>query len=164
MSTTSVSATHASPPVTGRRTAWAEGLDELRAAATTEPGRLRVIGALLAVLVVVFGAVTAWQVSDRSAAADDVVKHSQPLTADAASIYRSLADADTTAAAGFLAGDEESVATRERYATDISTASALLVKAAANSGGSDGARAQIAKLNSQPAGAAAGRCVSAVRQ
>ncbi|WP_245171002.1 hypothetical protein [Streptomyces decoyicus] len=149
MSTTSVSATHASPPVTGRRTAWAEGLDELRAAATTEPGRLRVIGALLAVLVVVFGAVTAWQVSDRSAAADDVVKHSQPLTADAASIYRSLADADTTAAAGFLAGDEESVATRERYATDISTASALLVKAAANSGGSDGARAQIAKLNSR---------------
>ncbi|MFJ5799751.1 hypothetical protein [Streptomyces decoyicus] len=149
MSTTSVSATHASPPVTGRRTAWAEGLDELRAAATTEPGRLRVIGALLALLVVVFGAVTAWQVSDRSAAADDVVKHSQPLTADAASIYRSLADADTTAAAGFLAGDEESVATRERYATDISTASALLVKAAANSGGSDGARAQIAKLNSR---------------
>ncbi|MGW9428252.1 hypothetical protein ACWHA1_09870 [Streptomyces decoyicus] len=149
MSTTSVSATHASPPVTGRKTAWAEGLDELRAAATTEPGRLRVIGAVLALLVVVFGAVTAWQVSDRAAAADDVVTHSQPLTADAASIYRSLADADTTAAAGFLAGDKESVATRERYATDISTASALLVKAAANSGGSDGARAQIAKLNSR---------------
>ena len=61
-------------------------------------------------------------------------EHSQPLTADAASIYRSLADADTTAAAGFLAGDEESEATRERYATDIATASALLVKASANSG------------------------------
>ncbi|WP_326620832.1 hypothetical protein OG863_26705 [Streptomyces decoyicus] len=149
MSTTSVPATHASPPVKGRKTAWAEGLDELRAAATTEPGRLRVIGALLALLVVVFGAVTAWQVADRAAAADDVVTHSQPLTSDAASIYRSLADADTTAAAGFLAGDKESVATRERYAADISTASALLVKAAANSGGSDGAGAQIAKLNSR---------------
>ncbi|MCX4634428.1 hypothetical protein OG775_04485 [Streptomyces platensis] len=136
-----------SPPAAGRRTAWAEGLDELRAAATTEPGRLRVIGAVLALLVVLFGAVTAWQVAGRAAAADDVVEHSQPLTADAASLYRSLADADTTAAAGFLAGGEESRATRDRYAADIRTASALLVKASANSAGSDGAGAQIAKLN-----------------
>ncbi|MEU3988370.1 hypothetical protein AB0F24_08270 [Streptomyces platensis] len=142
MSTSSVS-----PPAAGRRTAWAEGLDELRAAATTEPGRLRVIGAVLALLVVLFGAVTAWQVADRAAAAEDVVEHSQPLTADAASLYRSLADADTTAAAGFLAGGEESRATRDRYAADIRTASALLVKASANSAGSDGAGAQIAKLN-----------------
>ncbi|WP_405838368.1 hypothetical protein OG528_12575 [Streptomyces platensis] len=142
MSTSSVS-----PPAAGRRTAWAEGLDELRAAATTEPGRLRVIGAVLALLVVLFGAVTAWQVADRTAAAEDVVEHSQPLTADAASLYRSLADADTTAAAGFLAGGEESRATRDRYAADIRTASALLVKASANSAGSDGAGAQIAKLN-----------------
>ncbi|WP_327226562.1 hypothetical protein OG229_25155 [Streptomyces platensis] len=142
MSTSSVS-----PPSAGRRTAWAEGLDELRAAATTEPGRLRVIGAVLALLVVLFGAVTAWQVADRAAAAEDVVEHSQPLTADAASLYRSLADADTTAAAGFLAGGEESRATRDRYAADIRTASALLVKASANSAGSDGAGAQIAKLN-----------------
>ncbi|MCF3177868.1 hypothetical protein IPZ61_31715 [Streptomyces sioyaensis] len=138
-----------SPPVPGRRTAWAEGLDELRAAATTEPGRLRVIGAVLALLVVVFGAVTAWQVADRAAAADDVVTHSQPLTSDAASIYRSLADADTTAAAGFLAGGAESRATRERYAADIATASVLLVKASANSRGSQDAGAQIARLNSR---------------
>ncbi|MER6842825.1 hypothetical protein [Streptomyces platensis] len=142
MSTSSVS-----PPAAGRRTAWAEGLDELRAAATTEPGRLRVIGAVLALLVVLFGAVTAWQVGDRAAAADDVVEHSQPLTADAASLYRSLADADTTAAAGFLAGGEESRATRDRYAADVRMAAALLVKASANSAGSDGAGAQIAKLN-----------------
>ncbi|MFJ9468388.1 hypothetical protein [Streptomyces caniferus] len=143
-----MSITSVSPPAPGRRTAWAEGLDELRVAARTEPGRLRVIGAVLALLVVLFGAVTAWQVTDRAAAADDVVEHSQPLTTDAASIYRSLADADTTAAAGFLAGEKESGAIRDRYAADISTASALLVKAAANSSGSDGAGAQIAKLNS----------------
>ncbi|MGA5561545.1 hypothetical protein ACPCUV_10255 [Streptomyces platensis] len=142
MSTSSVSS-----PAAGRRTAWAEGLDELRAAATTEPGRLRVIGAVLALLVVLFGAVTAWQVADRAAAAEDVVEHSQPLTADAASLYRSLADADTTAAAGFLAGGEETRATRDRYAADIRTAAALLVKASANSAGSGGAGAQIAKLN-----------------
>ncbi|MFE7319022.1 hypothetical protein ACFU7T_38865 [Streptomyces sp. NPDC057555] len=141
-------------PGARRRTAWAEGLDRLRAAATTEPGRLRAIGAVLALLVVVFGAATAWQVSARSAAADDVVLRSQPLTADAASIYRSLADADTTAAAGFLAGGAESETTRKRYAADLATASQLLVKAAANtqmpgahSGAADPAGAQIARLN-----------------
>ena len=62
-----------------------------------------------------FGAVTAWQISDRAAAADDVVSHSQPLSADAADIYRSLADADTAAASGFLAGGQEPARVRERY-------------------------------------------------
>ncbi len=51
--------TPAPPPPEARRTAFAEGADRLRRAATTEPGRLRIIGALLAVLVVAFGAVTA---------------------------------------------------------------------------------------------------------
>ena len=145
----SVPTSGVAPPVPGRRTAWAEGLDELRAAATTEPGRLRVIGAVLALLVVVFGAVTAWQVSDRAAAADDVVERSQPLSADAAHIYRSLADADTTAAGGFLAGGAESRTTRERYAADIATASELLVKASANTRGSDAAGRLISRLNRQ---------------
>ncbi|MGW1372719.1 hypothetical protein ACWD6P_00345 [Streptomyces sp. NPDC002446] len=137
------------PPAPGRRPAWAEGLDELRAAATTEPGRLRAIGAVLALLVVVFGAVTAWQVSDRAAAADDVVARSQPLTSDAASIYRSLADADTTAAADFLAGGEGGKASRVRYGRDIATAAGLLAKASRSTRGSDDAGEQIARLNRQ---------------
>ncbi|MFI6766734.1 hypothetical protein [Streptomyces sp. NPDC050355] len=144
MSTSSVA-----PSASGRRPAWAEGLDELRAAATTEPGRLRMIGAVLVLLVVVFGAVTAWQVSDRAAAAEDVVERSQPLTSDAASIYRSLADADTTAAGGFLAGEEGGGATRDRYDRDIATAADLLAKASQSARGSDEAGAQIARLNRQ---------------
>ncbi|MFE0189133.1 hypothetical protein [Streptomyces sp. NPDC058989] len=144
MSTSSVA-----PPAPGRRPAWAEGLDELRTASTTEPGRLRLIGAALVLLVVVFGAVTAWQVSDRAAAADDVVERSQPLTSDAAGIYRSLADADTTAAGGFLAGEEGGGATRDRYDRDIATAAELLVKASRSAHGSDDAAAQIARLNRQ---------------
>ncbi|GAA0484394.1 hypothetical protein ABZ951_06305 [Streptomyces sp. NPDC046215] len=127
--------------------AWREGLDRLRAAATTEPGRLRIIGAVLAALLVLFGAVTAWQISDRAAAADAVVERSQPLSADAADIYRSLADADTTAASGFLAGGQEPRQVRRRYEKDIALASELLVKAAANSAGSATARRQIARLN-----------------
>ncbi|MGX1130747.1 hypothetical protein RKD49_002937 [Streptomyces glaucescens] len=135
------------PDEPARRTAFAEGVDRLRAAATTEPGRLRVIGAVLALLVVAFGAVTAWQITDRAAAADDVLTNSQPLTSAAADIYRSLADADTAASSGFLAGGQETKASRDRYEKDIRTAAAKLITAANSSDpGSPSART-IAELN-----------------
>ncbi|MFR0352647.1 hypothetical protein [Streptomyces sediminimaris] len=128
-------------PAATRRTAFAEGVDRLREAATTEPGRLRVIGALVALLVVAFGAVTAWQMTDRAAAADDVLTSSQPLSSDAADIYRSLADANTAAASGYLAGPQEKPAMRRRYEKDIRTAADKLVTAASNSrAGSDSAK------------------------
>ncbi|ELS53251.1 hypothetical protein [Streptomyces viridochromogenes] len=138
--------TRPSPPAP-RRTAFAEGLDQLRAAATTEPGRLRIIGAFLAALVVAFGAVTAWQMTERSTAADDVVNRSQPLSSDAADIYRSLADANTAAASGYLAGLQEKPAMREGYERDIRTAAAKLVKAAANSEPGSASAKTIAELS-----------------
>jgi hypothetical protein len=135
------------PEAAARRTAFAEGIDRLRAAATTEPGRLRIIGAVLALLVVAFGAVTAWQTTERSAAADDVLNNSQPLSSAAADIYRSLADANTTASSGFLAGGQETAGTRQRYEDDIDTAAAGLVQAAANSDPGSSAAATVTKLN-----------------
>ncbi|WP_307037446.1 hypothetical protein [Streptomyces canus] len=135
------------PPPEPRRTAFAEGVDRLRAAATTEPGRLRIIGAFLAALVVAFGAVTAWQMTDRAAAADDVLNKSQPLSSAAADIYRSLADANTTASGNFLAGGQESAASRDRYEKDIDRAAAGLVKAAANSDPGSAAAATVSELN-----------------
>ncbi|MGW0616220.1 hypothetical protein ACWD3P_01730 [Streptomyces sp. NPDC002765] len=134
-------------PAPARRTAFAEGVDRLRAAATTEPGRLRIIGALLALLVVAFGAVAAWQMTDRASAADDVLNSSQPLSSDAAEIYASLADANTAAASGYLAGPQEKPDIRQRYQRDIDTAAAKLVTAAASSkAGSESAKT-IADLN-----------------
>lgn len=132
-----------------RRRAWVERTEQLRAAATTEPGRLRIIGAVLALLVVAFGAVTAWQITDRTTAAGNVLHHSAPLSADAAEIYRSLADADATVAGGFLVGGQEPRAVSDRYDKDISTAAKLITEAAANSQGSTEARAQISSLNQQ---------------
>ncbi len=120
-----------------------------RAAATTEPGRLRLMGAALALLVLAFGAVTAWQVTERADAAQDVASRTQPLSADAANIYRYLADADTTASTGFLAGGQESQKVSQRYATDIATAAKLIARAAADSSASGTARDKIAVLNSQ---------------
>ncbi|CAM5528324.1 hypothetical protein ACWD5B_12835 [Streptomyces tanashiensis] len=137
----------AGPPA--GRGAWAVGRERLREAATTEPGRLQILGAVLALLVVAFGAVTALEVTGRASAADDVVSRSQPLSADAAAIYRSLADADTTAASGFLAGTLEPAESRARYTRDITTASRLLVKAAANTDGSSESAREIATLNEQ---------------
>ncbi|MFI6334575.1 hypothetical protein [Streptomyces sp. NPDC050535] len=138
---------HTPPPAPPRRTAWAEGVDSLRSAATTEPGRLRIIGAVLALLVVAFGAVTAWQMTDRSAAADDVLNSSQPLSASAADIYRSLADANTAASSGFLAGGQETEESRKRYEEDIQTAAEKLVTAAANSEPGSPSEKTITKLN-----------------
>ncbi|WP_406182889.1 hypothetical protein [Streptomyces sp. NBC_01006] len=135
------------PPRPG--TAWAEGVERLRAAATTEPGRLRIIGAVLAALVLLFGMVTVWQISSRVGAADDVVGRSQPLSADAASLYRSLADADTASSSGFLAGGDEPREVRERYEKDIANASKLLVNAAANTGADEDSRKQISLLSEQ---------------
>ncbi|MEU3185720.1 hypothetical protein ABZ707_16175 [Streptomyces sp. NPDC006923] len=129
--------------------AWTETRERLREAATTEPGRLRIIGAALALLVVAFGAVTAWQAADRFSAADGVVSRSQPLSADAANIYRSLADADTAAASGFLAGAQEPREVQDRYQKDIATASRLLIKAATHTDSSSDSGRQIATLNEQ---------------
>ncbi|MFD3587504.1 hypothetical protein [Streptomyces sp. NPDC058683] len=134
----------ATPP---RRSAFTEGFEKVRAAVTTEPGRLRLIGAVLAALIVAFGAVTAWQMTDRAAAADDVLHRSQPLSSGAADIYRSLADANTAASSGFLAGGQETAASRARYEKDIRTAAAKLVTAAANSEPGSPSEAAVAKLN-----------------
>ncbi|MFD6886057.1 hypothetical protein [Streptomyces sp. NPDC059957] len=140
------------PPPDGlprQGTAWAEGVERLRAAATTEPGRLRIVGAALAALVLLFGAVAVWEISGRVTAADDVVGRSQPLSADAASIYRSLADADTASSSGFLAGGEEPREVRSRYEKDIANASRLLVNAAASTTAGEDSRKQITLLSEQ---------------
>ncbi|MGW0843623.1 hypothetical protein ACWD26_26440 [Streptomyces sp. NPDC002787] len=130
-----------------RRTAFAEGLDQLRAAATTEPGRLRIIGAVLALLVVAFGSVAAWQMTDRSAAADDVLHGSQPLSSAAAEIYSSLAAANTAASSGFLAGGQETEESREDYEREMREAAKQLALAATASESGSDSEERIARLN-----------------
>ncbi|WP_343040463.1 hypothetical protein [Streptomyces typhae] len=134
-------------PTPARSTAWAEGMDRLRAAATTEPGRLRAIGAILAALLLAFGAVTTWQTATRADAADRVLNRSQPLSNDAAAIYRSLADANTAASSGFLAGGQEPAKVRERYQRDIDRAGEKLATAASNAGSDSSSAASVSRLN-----------------
>ncbi|MGP3970927.1 hypothetical protein [Streptomyces sp. 6N223] len=136
-------------PEPPRRSALAEGWSRVRAAARTEPGRLRIMGAVIAGLLVLFGGVSAWQVADRSAAADTVVDSSQPLSTDAAEIYRLLADANTTAAAEFLAGANGDAEARGQYERDVDRAGRLLAQAAAHGAGTGRSQEIIEQLNEQ---------------
>ncbi|MGF1429363.1 hypothetical protein [Kitasatospora sp. LaBMicrA B282] len=113
------------------------------------PGQLRLTGVALVLLVLGFGALTGWQVADRSSAADQVLTHSQPLDQTAAQIYRSLADADTTAAQGFLLAGNEPQELQQKYQKDLSDAAQLLTRAAAQSVGNDQAQTSIEQLNQQ---------------
>ncbi|MGW2252973.1 hypothetical protein ACWCXH_22630 [Kitasatospora sp. NPDC001660] len=121
----------------------------LTRAARTAPGRLRLAGAVLAVLTVAFGGLTAGQLESRAQAAERVVSYSQPLSQAAADIHRSLADADTTAATGFLLAGAEPKAVRDRYEQDLSTAARLIAEAAARTTSSSPAQGSLARLNQQ---------------
>jgi hypothetical protein len=118
--------------------------DRIRARLETTPGRLNgylialtVLG-LLAGLSAVVGAV---QRTDRI---DSVLNRSGPLAVQAQQLYRSLSDADATAAAAFLSSAAEPPELRQRYMTDIADASAALAAAAgADTGGSTGPIARI---------------------
>ncbi|MFD7743986.1 hypothetical protein, partial [Kitasatospora sp. NPDC059800] len=143
------------PPPPGRATPRPapRGLSGLRArlanATRTAPGRLRLAGAVLAVLTVAFGALTAWQLETKAEAANRVVQHSQPLSKDAADIHRLLAHADTTAATRFLLAGEETEAVRRDYEGDLASATGLITKAAAQTTIDSPAYRKLTELNNQ---------------
>ncbi|MEV6979129.1 hypothetical protein [Kitasatospora sp. NPDC093806] len=118
-------------------------------ATRTAPGRLRLVGALLAVLTLAFGGLTAVQLDARAGAAERVVDTSQPASQAAAEINRSLADADATAATGFLLAGAEPKAVRERYEQDLRYASQLITEAVGRTDASTSIRESFSKLNQQ---------------
>ncbi|WP_104818621.1 hypothetical protein [Kitasatospora sp. MMS16-BH015] len=137
------------PPAAPYRAPWRRVGLRLRRATRTAPGRLRLAVLLLLGLLLVSGAATAWQAVSRGLATDRVVSHSEPLSQDAAEIYRSLADADTTAAANFLLAGNATAAGRQRYQDDLAKAADLLARAAARTDTSSDAQHAIATLNQQ---------------
>jgi hypothetical protein len=102
--------------------------------ATTTPGRLRLLLVGLVALSLIWGAVAAWTANQRTSAAGDVVGTSEPLSLDGQRIYRSLSDADATAATAFLSGGLEPLAARRRYLADIAEAASSLESATAVAG------------------------------
>jgi hypothetical protein len=107
---------------------------------STTQEKLRSLLAGLVVLCLIWGGVAAWVVSQRASAAANVVSTSEPLSLDGQQIYRSLSDADATAADAFLSGGLEPIATRHRYLADIADATSHLESATAAAGHSPIAR------------------------
>jgi hypothetical protein len=109
--------------------------------ARTTPGRLASTGVVLVVLALLAGVFGFVAVKERSDAAKRVATRSEPLAVRTQELYRSLADADATAAAALLSGGIEKPALRDRYEQDMDSAQRTLM--AASSAGATGNVAEL---------------------
>lgn len=120
----------------------------VRSAATT-PGRLTVIAVGLVLLALVAGLVATLSVQDRDNTISGVIDHREPLAAASQQVYRSLSDADATAASAFLSIGTEPPELRQRYERDIAEAGAALAKSASDSSDVAAAAGPVDVLNQQ---------------
>jgi hypothetical protein len=112
--------------------------------AGSTPGRLTGLMALVVALGVLVGVASVIGTVRRADLVDAVRTRSGPLTVSAQQLYRSLSDADATAAAAFLSSGVEPAALRDRYQADIAGASAALTQAAGASDSDQDAVRRIA--------------------
>lgn len=127
----------------------AAAVRQVTRSAGTTPGRLSVIAIGLVLLTVLTGLVAAISMQQKSTTIDNLVDHREPLAAAAQQLYRSLSDADATAASAFLAGDKATDDIRNRYDLDIAQAGAALAKASSDVSGLPEAEAQVQLLTQQ---------------
>lgn len=97
--------------------------------AATSPGRLTTLTAVVVVLGLAFGLAGVLTLRASVGLVADVTDRSGPLSLQAQDIYRSLSDADATAASAFLANGVEPAELRKRYLDDIARAAEALTVA-----------------------------------
>lgn len=117
--------------------------------AKTTPGRLSLIALVLILISLLAGGLTAWSVQRRAAALQDLATRSEPLSIAAQEVYRSLSDADATAASAFLSGGLEPAALHQRYQSDIAQAESALSLAAGEATQSSEFSGALATLSGQ---------------
>jgi hypothetical protein len=127
----------------------AEAVRNVRKSANSTPGRLFLTGVGLVVLALLTGVVGAIAMQQKQSTIDNLIEHREPVAAASQQIYRSLSDADATAASAFLAGGTMPPELRDRYNLDIATAGANLSKASADVSGVPEAEAQVNELSQQ---------------
>ncbi|MGI5128596.1 hypothetical protein ACQEVB_17430 [Pseudonocardia sp. CA-107938] len=110
------------------------------------PDRLRRACAVLVLGCLVAGVVSLVSGINRTRAVADGGERIGGIVADAAQIYRSLADADAMATSGFVSGGQGPAAARARYDADVARASARLIDAAGKLPAGDPAAAPVATL------------------
>jgi len=120
-----------------------------RRSAAGTPGRLFLIGVGLVVLALLTGVTAVFALQQKQATIDNLIAHREPVAAASQQIYRSLSDADATAASAFLSGGTPPPELRDRYELDIAQAGANLAKASADVAGVADAEAQVDELSQQ---------------
>jgi hypothetical protein len=121
----------------------------LRRTISTTPGRLGSTMVGLILLSLITGVVGLLTVQQRADTLDSLARYREPVSAAAQQIYRSLSDADATAASAFLSGAVEPPSMRDRYDIDIAQAGAALAVAAGDSEGSADAAGPLNQLVTQ---------------
>jgi len=86
------------------------------------PGKLWALLAGLVLLSLAWGALGGWVTTQHSAAADSLVSTNERLSLDARHMYQSIADADATITAAFLASPTPPLNQLQRYEQDLDTA------------------------------------------
>lgn len=110
------------------------------------PGQLTVSLTVLVVLCLVAGLAGAWDSRHRRAVLDRVIANGGPTTGAALEVYRSLSDADATAAGAFLVSGVEPPESRDRYRDRITKAGVALSMAASGAR-TDESATMIAELS-----------------
>jgi hypothetical protein len=100
---------------------------------STTPGRLNAYLVVLILLGLLSGVAAVVGAAQRGSAVDAVSTGSGPGAIRAQALYRSLSDADATAAAAFLSSGAEPPQLRQRYLDDIASASSALARTAVSS-------------------------------
>lgn len=120
--------------------------EQVRRVASTTPGRLGLAMIGLVVLSLVTGVIGLLSIQGKASTLADLTANREPFAAAAQQIYRSLSDADATAASGFLSSAVTPPALRERYQTDIEQAGAALAVAGSDISGVTEAQKPLTQL------------------
>ena len=115
-----------------------------RARTLNTPTTLRALLAGLVLLSLAWGAFGGWVAIQHSTAADSLATTDERLSLSARQMYQSLADADATITAAFLASSQPSLTPLERYDLDLATATGDLSRLQAAVGGQTGGGGQSA--------------------
>lgn len=115
----------------------------------TTPGRLRVAQIVLVLGVLLAGGVGVYAAVAQVNTTRDIAEYLEPLNANVTTLYRSLADADATVAAGYLSGGVEPTEIRTRYARDLVDATASLAQAGTQAEGEVVTAKRIADITTQ---------------
>jgi hypothetical protein len=123
------------PPLIAARIARSRPAGRLAAVAArwgpwSTPAVLRAARLLVVVLLALAAVIGVAAAAARGAAIDEIAHRIEPLSADTAAVYRTLADADAAVISGFVGGATEPGELRRRVDDDLAVASAGLVRAA----------------------------------